>query len=330
MLTNIANIQASKGLNVTILSINDKIDDRLASLLHNVRLLHVKKEGSKSPLDLVKLNYLIYKVSPDVIHLHDRNIAKYILPIFKKNCFLTIHNSLTEGVDYSSLKKFHHVFAISHTVNEQLHQRGINSVCVMNGIDFGKFQQRENNVIGGKIKAVQVSRLYCKQKGQDILLNAMSIARKEYNLDVDVDFIGGGEDLECLKGKALDLNLTDHIRFLGVKSQEYVADNLKNYDLFIQPSRFEGFGLTVVEAMAAKVPVLVSRNEGPWEILDEGRYGFAFNNGDAEDCARKLFEFSQKGDLTYFVQQAYNHAKSNYSIENTVEEYIEQYKKIIG
>lgn len=54
------------------------------------------------------------------------------------------------------------------------------------------------------------------------------------------------------------------------KNQEWIYHNLCNFDLFIQPSRFEGFGLTVAEAIAAKVTVLVSNIQGPMEIIDDG------------------------------------------------------------
>ena len=57
----------------------------------------------------------------------------------------------------------------------------------------------------------------------------------------------------------VELNLEKHVRFLGNQSREYVYSHLKDYDLFVQPSRFEGFGLTVAEAMAACVPVLVTQ-----------------------------------------------------------------------
>ena len=54
--------------------------------------------------------------------------------------------------------------------------------------------------------------------------------------------------------------------FLVKQTQDYVAAHLTDYDLFVQPSRWEGFGLTVAEAMAAGVPVLVSEGQGPAEV----------------------------------------------------------------
>ena len=75
-----------------------------------------------------------------------------------------------------------------------------------------------------------------------------------------------------------NLHLENEVVFEGLKDQSWVYQNLCNYDLFIQPSRYEGFGLTVAEAIAAKVPVLVSNIEGPLEIIDGGRLGMSFEN----------------------------------------------------
>ena len=67
-----------------------------------------------------------------------------------------------------------------------------------------------------------------------------------------------------------------------------MAAHLTDYDLFVQPSRWEGFGLTVAEAMAAGVPVLVSEGQGPAEVTQGSRYGWLFANGDADDLQRQI------------------------------------------
>ena len=66
-----------------------------------------------------------------------------------------------------------------------------------------------------------------------------------------------------------------------------------SYDLLVQPSRYEGFGLTVVEGMAAGVPVLVSDIEGPMEVIDKGRHGFAFRSEDFHDCGDRMMEIME-------------------------------------
>ncbi len=64
--------------------------------------------------------------------------------------------------------------------------------------------------------------------------------------------IGKGDSLEHLQKLAEDRNMTGRIVFVGSKEQSYIASHLRDYDLFVQPSRKEGFGLNYsVKATAA-------------------------------------------------------------------------------
>jgi glycosyltransferase involved in cell wall biosynthesis len=93
----------------------------------------------------------------------------------------------------------------------------------------------------------------------------------------------------------------------------------------------EGFGLTVAEALAAKVPTLVSSGQGPEEIIEGEKYGWVFNNGDIDNLVYKLEyitdhydEAIRKSDLAYtYVNEAYN-------IAVTAKTYLEQYKIQVG
>ena len=102
-----------------------------------------------------------------------------------------------------------------------------------------------------------------------------------------------------------------------------------NYDLFIQPSRYEGFGLTVAEAIAAKVPVLVSNIEGPREIIDGGRLGLNFQNESAADCAVKLKSFIEYGRNDAQVVEAYQYVCEHYDVSITARKYIDVYQSIL-
>ena len=52
--------------------------------------------------------------------------------------------------------------------------------------------------------------------------------------------------------------------------------------------RYEGFGLTVAEAMAANLPVLISDEGGSYEIIGKGKYGYAFKMEDMDGCAKQI------------------------------------------
>ena len=112
--------------------------------------------------------------------------------------------------------------------------------------------------------------------------------------------------------------------------QSYIFEHLHEYDLFVQPSIFEGFGLTVAEAMAAKIPVLVSENQGPLEIIDNGKYGYSFKNQDVDDCAEKLEMFLNHQNDSKMVEYAYKRVCECYNVKITAETYLAKYKELLA
>lgn len=288
MLVNIANEQASLNQKVYIIVINDNVDTTLAdSLSSNVRFICLgKKLGSKNPFYVAKLNFILKKIDPDIVHLHDPGIYKYILLNYyrRKSC-VTAHDVCVFPF-CDSLKSIKHIFAISNVVKKDIMQKiHLDSTVVLNGIKIDSFKCLKNKP-SSLFKMVVISRLLHEKKGQDILIKALKIVYDKGFENFSLDIIGEGPSKSFLEKLVLDNGLDSKITFLGNKSQDYIFAHLCEYDLSVQPSRYEGFGLTVVEAMAAKVPVLVSANEGPLEIIDNGKYGFYFKNGDVEDCAK--------------------------------------------
>lgn len=130
----------------------------------------------------------------------------------------------------------------------------------------------------------------------------------------------------------MDLNLSNHIHLLGNKDRNWVYEHLAYYDLFIHPSRREGFGLSLAEAMAAGLPVIASNCDGPLEILDQGRYGMLFENGNAGQLAEAIETMITRihsGEAQTLAKQAREHCIENYSIARTATQYLELYQTLI-
>lgn len=326
MLSDIINCQVSH-CDVSLIVINDAVDEtilnRIDKRCHVIRI--GRKLKGRNPWFIIKLNYLLWKGCYDILHVHNDGFLKYMF--YRGRRIATIHNSGFSSLQYSGCKV---LACISQAVYDEMTKAGYkNCVRVDNGINVQSILQRRIDFYEGKLKMVQVSRLLLKQKGQDILLKALSLLKHRGQENFTLDFIGSGVDEVELKQMVVGLNLEKHVRFLGNQSREYVYSHLKDYDLFVQPSRFEGFGLTVAEAMAACVPVLVSKNEGPLEIIDYGKYGYDFENGDIHDCAEKIALFLwKKNDLT-LVQKALQHVSDRYNIETTVRQYLMLYGKML-
>lgn len=326
MLADIINVQV-KTENVTLLVINDFVDETIMSRIdRKCKIVMLKRKvHSKNPWFMAKLNLFIFKGNYDIVHLHDQYImSKLFVPA---NYVRTVHNTNQHIHNYRWHKA---IIAISESVKQELDEKGYsNSILINNGVNFDLIY-RKNEIYKhkGVFKMVQVSRILFSQKGQDIMLDIIArVIDKGYSA-IHFDFIGDGEDFDKLKEMVIKKHLQSYITMLGNKSREYIYKHLRDYDLFVQPSRFEGFGLTVVEAMAAKIPVLVSKNEGPLQIIEKGTYGFYFINENVDDAVDKIIGIIQKYPSEKFINDAFLHAKKMYSVNRTAEEYIKVYKYI--
>jgi glycosyltransferase involved in cell wall biosynthesis len=114
-----------------------------------------------------------------------------------------------------------------------------------------------------------LSRLH-RNKGIDVMLRAFARLRAQ-GVAARPRIAGDGPDRTALTALAGELGLGSAVEFPGWVSP--AADYLATLDLFAVPSRVEPFGLVVAESMAAGVPVIASRIDGPREILNGGELG---------------------------------------------------------
>lgn len=328
MLVDIINEQ-SKVHYVELCIINDTFNvDLINTIDSKVRVYYLnRKPGSRNPISIFKFNYYILKLNPEVVHFHNQNAINLLKFKNKLKTYLTVHDT---NIPVLNFKKYDKLFAISNVVkNDILARSNTFSKVIYNGISFKKIKKNTSFKPFTTFKIVQISRLAHTKKGQEVLIKAIEILVNRFNIkNLHIDFIGTGESLAFLKELVNSLGIVKHVDFIGDKSRSFIYKELKNYQLLVQPSYYEGFGLTVVEAMAAKIPLLVSNIEGPMEIIDNGNYGYYFNAGNEEDCAIKIIkiinEFSESKN-TEKLNNAYNYAFSNFNIKTTAQNYLDNY-----
>ncbi|MEG1555152.1 MAG: glycosyltransferase [Bacteroidales bacterium] len=326
MLVDIMNEQA-KDNDITLLILNKSYSDYLLSTINKkvkIKILN-RENGSKSILPIVKLNYYIWKLNPEVVHLHSFSLVRAI-KIPKSKLYFTAH---CLDIPNTYFHKFNKIFAISKAVENDIHNKGNDNVkLISNGIDIAKVKAKSNYNPKEIFKIVQVGSLICPIKGQDILIRSLSVIIHQYGIfNITIDFIGAGDSLAELEQLAKKLNVEKNIYFLGLRDRDYIYSHLCEYDLMCHPSRNEGFGLTVVEGMVAKLPVLVATGDGPFEIIGKGEYGYYFQRENIEDCAAKIVDiYRNYHERSCMVKNAYLHIAENYSVQKTAQKYLEEYK----
>ena len=328
MLIDIMNEQV-KTEDVTLIIINDsKSDCLIDNIDKRVNIVYLNRiEKSKSIIPLIRLNFILWHMKPQAIHVHNESICAVISPHISRALFLTVHDL---RVSMKHVKRAKCLFAISDAVKDDILKRGKYNVKVIpNGINIEQIEKKEYTVASctEKFRIVQVARLESDKKGQDILIDAISILKERGINNVYADFIGTGSSMEELLKQAQRKGVEEKIGFLGLRDRKYIYRHLKDYDLMCHPSRYEGFGLTVAEGIAAMLPVLVSDEGGPYEIINKGELGYSFRMEDAKDCADRIeYIMDNYGEAINITDKAYEHIKKHYSVERMVKEYIEAYK----
>jgi glycosyltransferase involved in cell wall biosynthesis len=325
MLIDIINEQV-KTQNIGLLVINDKYNADLLKQFDpkvSIFLLH-RKEGSLNPVKLINFNRTIRRYNPQVIHFHDHNGIGLLWGSKHYTKILTVH-ALNFPAKY--FNKYDKIVAISKAVQQDiLDSSGLESTVIYNGIHLDKIKIKTEKTKDA-FRIVQLGRIDHLIKGQHILLKALSLLVENEKIDsFSLDFIGGGKSEHYLKELVKEYHLEKQVTFWGEKSREEIYDTLHTYDLLVQPSIYEGFGLTVTEAMAAKVPVLVSANDGPMEIIENGKYGFWFNKEDAQHCCEQIKRIMQTDEISNdFLNNAYTLVLKKFNIVKTSAHYIKSY-----
>jgi glycosyltransferase involved in cell wall biosynthesis len=123
-------------------------------------------------------------------------------------------------------------------------------------------------------------------KGFDILIEATNILLKK-GMVFSLIILGDGPDLKKLKNIASTLGVIDFIHFPGFQSNPYAW--FKKSDVFVLSSRYEGFGMVLIEAMAVGTPVISTNCQyGPAEILCNGEYGVLVPPEDPQILAQSI------------------------------------------
>ena len=326
MLVDILN-QQCKTDEVHLIILNNKVEYQLLNKLDSRVSVHLcgRPESSKNPYYLLKLNLLILSVNPDIIHCHSEGLIKYVLLPYKK--VRTIHSTLCSGTDYHHYKK---LFCISKGVKSFTEKQGFsNTELVYNGIDMSVIDQKSDFKKKDFVRFINIGR-FQKVKGQWLLIEAIKILKeKNKRLNFHVDFIGEGNTLQECKDLVSKYGLNDYVTFLGLQPRDYFYPRMRSYDCYIQPSISEGFGLTIAEALSAKLPVITSDLDGPMEVIDFGKYGIPFASGNAEQLAEKMDVFIENGPDERMVNAGFDFVLENFCIERTAKKYIEEYKKVI-
>lgn len=319
----------SRGWIVHFLATNERGDlfDKLPESL-------IRHDFSGIPLSRKKVTAaadLVNSISPDILLLNNCSLLHYALPLVK---------AITKPV------------AVLHSDDERFYKtaafferrifrwiaptRGVSDKCksylqikqrrsvrtIPHGIKKGTFYvDRKNRAekIGGKICFVG---FLGENKGADLLpdifFRVLSMVK-----GTQLTIVGNGPLEQRLKKLCSENGTLGHSIFTGAITQESVAKVLRNAEVLLLPTRVEGFGLSIVEAMMSGVVPVVSRISGITDdIIDDGVNGLLIEPDDKEGFSSAIiYLFKNPEKLASISAAAEETAVRKYSIERMLDEY---------
>jgi glycosyltransferase involved in cell wall biosynthesis len=167
---------------------------------------------------------------------------------------------------------------------------------------------------------------FAPPKNHALLIEAFAQVRSDAPLYLLL--VGGGELENAVREQVAALGLQERVRFLGVRAD--VADILRASDVFVLSSRVEGNPMSVMEAMAAGLPVVSTAVGGVPELVREGETGLLVPPNDAGALARALQALMDNPARRQAMgAAARQHAVAHFDIRHTVRGYEQLYESLL-
>jgi glycosyltransferase involved in cell wall biosynthesis len=304
-LLTLASEQVQSGLTVEVIYLKGKSELKKEFEESGVKVN--KLLAGKNFLEQIFLLSKHLRINPSPVHAHlpkSELLAAIVVP---NKCFVfTRHNSepfwpdgpriISNLLSKFVFKRASQGIAISNAVKSYLIKRGeIPTDYSINVVYYGFQKDSSTNSVGlnsianlmtcqtSKFKIGTIGRLV-PQKDYPTLLSAFAKVLTTVP-SIELYVVGQGYLQEDLIELSKSLGINSKVHWLG--KTEYINEFLSKIDLFILPSKYEGFGLVLLEAMVAKKPIIAANNSAIPEVLGKTYEGL-FSTGDVQALAQQI------------------------------------------
>jgi len=343
-LADLANALATRGHDVYALVVPRSPLCGELSALPKQNIVELPMRNSLNLISVFKLGRFLRERRIEIIHAHmarDYPLAALAASradgtqlVLTRHVLFQLHKS-----HRLTLRNVARVIAVSRAVFDSLRAQRIfdrNKITVVyNGIDVDRFagtrELRTDKDPNARFRVGMIGHI-APIKGHKEFLRAAAIVCQRRD---DVDFVIVGEDksykgenrrrIEKLIG---ELKIGPRIKLLGWTNE--VEKVLGTFDLFVSPARAEPFGLSIVEAMAAGVPVLATMSEGACEIIESDQTGRLVPLRDVDALAGAIDELlSDPRECQRLSANAQHAVRERFSLARMVDETEDVYRQVL-
>ncbi len=307
---------------------------------------HVFSRSGKLDLGLIgKLTARLRKERVQIVHTHHLNQLLYAgiagrlagaRVIHTEHEFYLLSRRRARRLLRVLSKVADRVTAVAEPVTEFLRTEvGIppsKLTTIPNGVDIGRFQSArriDRSVWGWSNEDVVigcVARLE-PEKGHAVLFDAFQSVHAKYPR-ARLLLVGDGSEGDQLMAKARGLGLHGAIQFLGIRHD--IPEVLATCDVITLPSSREGLPMVLLEAMAARKPVVATRVGSVPDVVTDGESGFLLSSGDTHALAGALCVLVQDSNKrNVLADEGYKIVERRFNFARTLQMYQEVYARVL-
>ena len=304
---------------------------------NNVKVYYLNKKTGFDIKCIFQLRKIITEFNPDVIHTHLYSLKYAFLASVGKSIpvIRTIHNIAEKELGKSDKKVssvlFKMRYAIPVAISTRIKKTIVDSYnlpsnsipVVQNGIPLNQFEEKKEYNLHIPCKIVHVGR-FQEQKNHICIIES---ARELINYNVKFLLIGDGELKETIEKKAQEYHIDDKIEFVGQTTD--VNSYLKESDIFILPSKWEGLPISIIEAMAVGLPIIASDVGGVSDLIQSNQNGLLI-----KPQSNQLIEAIKKllGNDSIRKKYGENAKRTSllFSVEKMAMRYLSLYKRTLN
>ncbi|MEM3503920.1 MAG: glycosyltransferase, partial [Nitrososphaeria archaeon] len=283
---------------------------------------------------------LLREYKPDIVHTH-RYALSYVLMSLPFSgvsvCIHTVHNVAYKEVGKIWRMLFWFAFnvfgvipvSISESVAstvKSLYGKNLYTPVIYNGaktqrfIEVDRLDTTKNNIV-----ILNVAR-FEEQKNHKLLIEAFALLAQSFP-NVELWLVGDGPLKPQIEIMVKDKNLTEKVKFLGIRSD--IPGILACSDIFVLASSYEGFGLSVIEAMASKKPVVATNLPAIQEVVVNGETGILVPPSNSKMLAEAILQLVRdKESREEMGRKGQLRATTLFDISKTVQNYEALYMKL--
>lgn len=302
-----------------------------------------------------KLHKIFKWVIPSVKWIENRLFIDYIRKMMKDEIFDTaiIYSDVVAEHTIRAIKArkylmFYHHGAMRHVYHDEIGYRKSEKIIAVSENQakaLGEFVPRyakkitvihnltdvdglrkkaemplEDKFVKEHINIVSCGRV-SHEKGMDIAVKACAELVKRGFDDIRWWIVGGGPAEQEVKNIISELHMEEHVKMVGMKGNPYPY--IKQADLYVQPSRFEGYPLTILEALILGQPVISTNNNGAKEIIQNEKTGILCTI-DEKDISDKIEMVLKKQKLVELRKEV-----RKIDFENENQKYMKMIEKLL-